>query len=110
LQPIVENAIDHGLFHKAGKGFLKIEFEKGHSPNEIHCIIDDDGIGRENAKLLARQSLIKTESYGERLIEDLVSIFNKYEKINISIRYIDKAPPLTGTTVIIKIKYPINER
>ncbi len=110
LQPIVENAIDHGLFHKAGKGFLKIEFEKGQSANEIHCIIDDDGIGRENAKLLARQSLIKTESYGERLIDDLVSVFNKYENINISIKYIDKVAPLTGTTVIIKIKYPKNER
>ena len=106
LQPIVENAIDHGLFHRETTGFLKIEFKKIPLTNEIECIIDDNGIGRKKSKIISANSIVKSESYGEQLITDLVTIFNKYEKINISIRYIDKVEPETGTTVIINIKYP----
>ena len=106
LQPIVENAIDHGLFHRETTGFLKIEFKKIPLTNEIECIIDDNGIGRKKSKIISANSIVKSESYGEQLITDLVTIFNKYEKINISIKYIDKEEPETGTTVIINIKYP----
>jgi len=59
---------------------------------------------------LSQNSLVKTESYGERLVADLVTIFNKYEKMNIGIEYIDKEEPRTGTTVIIIIKYLHDEK
>ncbi len=111
LQPIVENAIDHGLFHRETKGYLKIEFKRVLLLNEINCIIDDNGIGRKASKLIEEGSVVKRESYGERLLDDLVKVFNKYEKIHLAIRYIDKVAPETGTTVIVSIKYPEkNER
>ena len=110
LQPIVENAIDHGLFHKEAKGNLKIKFERTGHTGDLKCSIEDDGIGRDEARKLARQSLVKSESYGDTLINELVSIFNKYEKMNIAIRYIDKRLPETGTIVIVTIKNPLIER
>jgi len=104
LQPIVENAINHGLFHKKEQGHLKIEFRMDELKNEIVCIIDDNGIGRKQAKLIKEQSAIKEESYGDQLIKDLIAIFNKYEKTNIQINYIDKESPLTGTIVELRIR------
>lgn len=104
LQPIVENAINHGLFHKEEKGHLRIEFKAGSSKSEIICIVEDDGIGRKKAKLLKEDSSIKEVSYGDDLIKDLVSIFNKYEKMHILVKYTDKEEPLTGTIVELIIK------
>lgn len=47
LQPFVENAIIHGLFHKEGTKELKIIFRpKG---EHLECVIEDNGIGRKKA-------------------------------------------------------------
>lgn len=48
LQPIVENAIIHGLAPKTEMGLLKIAFIK--KGQLLECIIEDDGIGREASK------------------------------------------------------------
>ncbi len=106
LQPIVENAISHGLLHLEHKGHLSIRFVKEGQANEIICIIEDDGIGRVRSKQLEQNNIAKRESYGNVLIKDLVNIFNKYEKMNIEITYIDKKEPDQGTIVIVTIKNP----
>ncbi|MEO1517835.1 MAG: histidine kinase [Bacteroidota bacterium] len=48
IQPIVENAFKHGLYHKLEKGKLKIEFVPS-DKSQFKCTIEDDGIGREEA-------------------------------------------------------------
>ncbi len=104
LQPIVENALNHGIFHKAGTGNVLIAFRKGERKEEVICIVDDDGIGREKAKSLRNVITKKVDSYGTILINELVNTFNKYEPIQVDIKYIDKEAPLSGTTVVITIK------
>ena len=108
LQPIVENAIVHGLYHKEDKGHLKIAFKKDDG-NGVVIVIDDDGIGRTMSKALNEANGIEIRSHGTDLIRDLVSIFNNYETISINITYIDKVPPLSGTTVMLTIKDPPHE-
>ena len=109
LQPIVENAISHGLLHKKSKGTLTMEFREKED-HVLECLIDDDGIGREKAKdIRFESSEIKEESYGSELIKDLIQVFNKYEAMKIEIEYIDKTAPATGTTVLLRIKYLKNE-
>ncbi|MCV6630314.1 MAG: histidine kinase [Flavobacteriaceae bacterium] len=44
LQPIVENAVNHGVFNKKGNGMVIIEFEKINKQT-IAVKIQDDGIG-----------------------------------------------------------------
>lgn len=57
LQPIVENAIYHGLEPKRGKGLLMIEVEE--TDNEsIVVSITDNGIGMDEAKLNTIRSLL----------------------------------------------------
>lgn len=104
IQPLVENALNHGIFHKEGTGHVSIFFRLI-SKDTLQCIIDDDGIGRERSKKLRTDRTRKADSYGTILIKELIDTFNKYEKINIEIQYIDKDVPETGTTVIVNIKH-----
>ena len=44
IQPIVENAIYHGIMPKSGKGTIRIIAEK--LANNLLCVtVDDDGVG-----------------------------------------------------------------
>lgn len=105
LQPLVENALNHGIFHSNKKGNLSIIFKTDEKDKDtLVCVVDDDGIGRQRSKELRGKIIRKADSYGTILIKELIDTFNKYEKINIEIEYIDKQLPLTGTTVIIRIK------
>jgi LytS/YehU family sensor histidine kinase len=104
LQPLLENAINHGLFHKEGKGFLKLQFYQGATNNELICIIEDNGIGRERAKEIKKHSLAQYDSYGTKLTKQLIDIFKQYERMNIYLEYIDKEEPETGTIVKLVIK------
>lgn len=104
LQPLVENAINHGLFHKGDKGLLQLKFIQGVSGSELICIIDDNGVGREKAKEIKKSSSARQESYGTKLTQQLIEIFKEYENMPIELEYIDKHAPETGTTVKITIK------
>lgn len=103
LQPLVENAINHGLFHKTVPGRLLLKFEKA-KDGALICIVEDNGVGRERSKEIKAEVMHKTQSYGTDLIKELIETFNKYEPLEISIEYIDKQLPETGTIVILTIK------
>jgi hypothetical protein len=106
IQPFVENSINHGILQKEEHGNLLIEFKLSEDGEKVICTVDDDGIGRKQSKLSKAVDTGKTESYGDLLIRDLVSIFNKYEDMRIEIVYSDKELPRTGTTVSITINNP----
>lgn len=109
IQPFVENAINHGLVQSNETGNLIIEFRYKEAAKKVICIISDNGIGRQQAKKNKKNSENTIGSYGNILIKDLVDIFNRYEKMHIDIRYVDKASPETGTSVIITITNPVIE-
>lgn len=102
LQPIVENALNHGIFHSEKKGLLNISFTI--DKNVLVCVVDDNGIGRKKSKEIRSELIQKASSYGTILIKELIDTFNKYENIKIEIEYIDNEEPNIGTTVIIKIE------
>lgn len=106
LQPLVENAINHGLFHKKEKGFLYLKFEQGQSTDELVCFIEDNGVGRIRAKELKkeRERSYESESFGTTLTNQLIDIFKEYEQMNIYLEYIDKREPETGTIVKLTIR------
>lgn len=105
LQPLVENAINHGLFHKKGEGHLNISFFQGRDHEEIICIIEDDGIGREQAKEISKANAAsRYGSYGTKLTEQLIGIFERYEQMDISVSYTDKKLPQSGTIVTLTIR------
>lgn len=102
IQPLVENAILHGLLTKESKGFLKIDFIENES--EIVCIIDDNGIGREESARINQHR--KRKSFGMQLIQDkLVNIGSLFEN-QLQIEIIDKKIPTHSTNgTIVKIVF-----
>ena len=104
LQPLVENAINHGLFHLVDKGKLNIRFSQDDSSDELICTIEDNGVGRQKAEEIKKDSTDRKESYGTQLTEKLMEIFKNYEQMNVSMQYIDKQPPEHGTIVLLTIK------
>lgn len=103
VQPLVENAIWHGLLPKKGNRKLSIKFTR-EDPKTLLCIIDDNGVGRrargEDEMVPKRKSLAISFIY-QRL--DLMS---REGNGKYGIRIIDKTDEYgnsTGTRVIIKM-------
>jgi two-component system sensor histidine kinase YesM len=62
LQPLVENAVFHGLERKVGEGTVQLEIKRMAS-GLIHITIRDDGFGMDNESLLELSQ--RLERYGE---------------------------------------------
>jgi len=75
LQPFIENAITHGLFHKKENGILDINFTKNESC--LHISINDNGIGRKASALLKNK--LAHSSMAISLITERLDILNTIE-------------------------------
>ena len=81
LQPIVENAVNHGLFHKQGNGNIHIHF-KYIDDAQFHIIIEDDGIGINQAQQVSQQNHDKDEAHSTDVIKErleLLSLSKQWE-------------------------------
>ena len=66
LQPIIENAINHGLFNKEDNGTIIVNFKKGEDEIVIVEIIDD-GVGFANTKKGESKSVKSSNVLKDRL-------------------------------------------
>ena len=105
IQPYAENAIWHGLMHKADKGHLQIELyeERG----MLCCKIADDGVGRKKAHELKSKSASTHKSMGMQITAKRIAMLQKESGINSTqIEIKDLVFPdgtAAGTEVILKI-------
>lgn len=76
IQPVIENAFKHGLFHKKGEKILKIELKK-HS-KFLKCIVTDNGIGIKKAQSYIQWKSKEHNSAGLNTIRDRLAIHHKY--------------------------------
>ncbi len=75
LQPYVENAIVHGLLNSKKKGHLSIQLTVNGS--RLHCTIEDNGVGREKAAEIRRESGIERKSKGMKITGERLAILNQ---------------------------------
>lgn len=111
IQPYVENAIWHGLMHKEGNGHISLHIEQ--TDTHLICTIEDDGIGRQKARMLAsRHAGRKRKSFGMKITQDRISKIQRMHEVNASVEIIDILDSETeegrGTKVIIHI--PLHRR
>ncbi|MCX8019591.1 MAG: ATP-binding protein [Chitinophagaceae bacterium] len=103
FQPYVENAIRHGIRHLENKKG-KVEIRLLQRNGMLECRIDDNGIGREKAQQIQKNTHIEYQSKGMQLSRRRAALYG------IDCEILDKkneeGKP-EGTTVILKI--PLNE-
>jgi len=105
LQPFCENAIWHGLMHKAGHGKLEIVMSL-HDGN-LQCVIADNGIGREKAAELKSTSKGKQKSFGLKITTERLALFNNEKAIQSFYNtedILDGAGNIAGTKVTLTIR------
>ncbi len=104
IQPFVENAINHGLLLKKEKGLLKILFLKENS--SIHCIIEDNGIGRDAAAERKSITRPKHRSQATKILNEKIELFRQTSDVDVRVTIEDKTiekDAETGTKVTIQI-------
>lgn len=73
LQPIVENAVNHGLFHKGGEGEITVHF-KLIDGSVLQIVIEDDGIGINEARRISGKGLKKEGSHSMKVLEERLEL------------------------------------
>jgi tetratricopeptide (TPR) repeat protein len=106
-QPFIENAIEHGLRHKPGKGNLKLVY----SVIKNCCIkitIEDDGIGREKAGEIKKRE--QHRSLALDITKERLTILSKKHKYKFLLKIIDlkdESGQPSGTKVEIMLPYKL---
>ena len=108
-QPLVENAIWHGLRSKEGEKMLKIKYEE--TTEHLMVTIEDNGIGREKAIEIKNQKLNteKFASKGTTILKNRLEVLSQQIKTEIVLEFIDKKDAAgKGIGTIVKMIFPIN--
>jgi LytS/YehU family sensor histidine kinase len=99
LQPFVENSIWHGIAGKEGTGKILVTIKK--EKQMISCIVEDDGIGRNRAAVMAGSHAGSThKSLGMKITKARIAVMNKVKKSEAFIQLSDLAK---GTRVEVKL-------
>jgi len=101
LQPILENAVNHGLIHKDNDCQLHIRFEQ--EGDNLKVTIEDNGIGRKAAEELRNRMSKKSSSFSTEANLNRIELLNVTQEAKIVQKIIDKSENglATGTQVII---------
>jgi tetratricopeptide (TPR) repeat protein len=110
LQPVVENAIWHGIVHKENEEKGNIFIHVRQHDDQLLCTIEDNGVGRDKAQMLRDKSIIRNKSLGMKITEDRLRLRNR-NQIGQCIQITDLKDTFNhaiGTRVVIHI--PIAEQ
>lgn len=76
LQPFCENAIKHGLLPKKAEATLLLQFEIVDG-NTLHCVVQDNGIGRVQREKLKESSVSGHISKGIKITRNRLELVNQ---------------------------------
>jgi len=106
VQPFIENAIWHGVRSLENrKGFIRIEFVPVNE-SKIQCIIEDDGIGRKQAKLFQNKMPGK-KSLGIGIVTERLRIVSKIMNTDYRLSISDAKLNVTDTGTLVIIELPV---
>lgn len=75
IQPVIENAFKHGLFHKKDEKKLSILFKK--AGNYLKCTIIDNGVGRAKTEEINQWKSGNHKSSGLKTTKERLDIFHQ---------------------------------
>jgi len=104
LQPFVENAILHGLLPLQKIGLLNISIQR--KENALYCIVEDNGIGRIQAKKNKPMEAVNRKSHGIDITQKRIELFNKEHDYTGHVHIID-LEDATGRSTGTRVEIPV---
>lgn len=97
IQPIVENAILHGIVPSKSKGILVISVKEKN--DGISITVEDNGVGVEASKKQKENSKNHHKSYGNKILIERVALLNRNQnqKIEFKISDLNNENTTSGT-------------
>lgn len=110
IQPYVENAIWHGLMHRKETGG-RIDIKLWKNNGTFYIEIEDNGVGRDEAKRLKSKTATKQKSHGMQITAERIEVVNKIYNVNAGVTITDLADKMgnSGTSVLISFKYKTHD-
>lgn len=108
IQPIVENAIKHGLEHKKGEAKVTVSFTSHNST--LVCTVNDNGIGRAAAE--KRKSVASHKSVATDIIKERMNALSSIYNIKLSYRtedLFDEDGKPAGTSVTMEMPIGVKD-
>ncbi|UXX79948.1 histidine kinase [Reichenbachiella carrageenanivorans] len=87
IQPYVENAIKHGLLHKKGDKHLQVRFHENGAV--LHCVIEDNGVGRKKAHEIKQRRAKKHLSFATEQNDRRIQLINETSPIKTTLEVED---------------------
>ena len=111
LQPVVENAIRHGLREKDGEGSVAIRVERKEEHLEI--VVMDDGVGMDEEQVRIMQETLDNPEIGKadangRLSVGMKNVYDRI-KLNCGKEYGFRIESFLGVGTIVTYRLPIWE-
>jgi len=105
LQPIVENAIIHGITPLGEKGHVDVRITEKQAFLEVH--VEDNGIGRKASQKRNMHYNRTHKSYASQILRERIDIFNylKKQKMEFYMEDLNHPGVLAGTRSVIQIPY-----
>ncbi len=106
LQPIVENAIIHGLVHQKKEGLIELKIN--HTKDSLRLIIEDNGMGRKAASRLKKQNALGKDvhkSHATKILKERIDILNYIYKTK-SVFYLEdiiEKGTICGTRAVLVV-------
>ncbi len=104
LQPLVENAVNHGLFHKKEPGNLNISFNYINE-TAYSVIIEDDGIGFKAAQKLKERFKNMVNTHSSQVLKERIDLLNQTKLWDISFSMIDLSDMSNKTGTKVQLKF-----
>ncbi|MCU0467130.1 MAG: tetratricopeptide repeat protein [Arcicella sp.] len=76
IQPFVENSIKHGLLHKQGEKKVKVFFELDEAEENLICVVEDNGVGREKSAEIKSKRVQQHESFSTSATEERLKLLS----------------------------------
>lgn len=101
LQPIIENAINHGIFHKKNPGILNVDFS-WLNDSTYQITIKDDGIGINESKKLYQNTKKSSKFHSTNVLDDRLKLLkdSKQWKIKYSIEDLSSSHSQSSGTLV----------
>lgn len=103
IQPMLENAVNHGIFHKTSSGIIEVDFKTTTLTNQYIIIIKDDGIGLNKTKKHNKQTMGTAKAHSSAVIAERLEILNDSGDWNISYSIQDRSELNDGTGTIVEL-------